>query len=259
MRSIFTSLFLAIGILASYGQQEQQSDTISTLQKLNEALENRSVESSSNFQSGFIGEMDKKQLLDGVLVTPNSSVKAQEEAPHLLRFGMPKVYLGPAQEENYSSYAFANDYAYYSNMPLANNMWLNTASTHETLPIVGAERNVSARLNYMPAKWIIFSGGPYATKYNAFNKHGNTFGVGGQMKVFLHERIRLNGYGQYSIYGKNDDMYVPGMFQQTYFGGSLEFKITKHFGIEGGIIRELNPFTGKWQNRTFIAPVFYGN
>ena len=107
--------------------------------------------------------------------------------------------------------------------------------------------------------WLVVSAGPYGAKYNLFGATYNDVGVNGAVKFILHDRIRLNGYGQYSVNGDRNGVAGPlmNMYPQTYYGGTIEVKITKNFGIEGGVIRELNPFNGKWVNRPYFAPVFY--
>ena len=44
---------------------------------------------------------------------------------------------------------------------------------------------------------------------------------------------------------------------QRYYGGTIEVKITDRFGLEGGMERHLDPFSGKWKNTPVIRPVFY--
>jgi hypothetical protein len=48
------------------------------------------------------------------------------------------------------------------------------------------------------------------------------------------------------------------MYPQTSYGGSVEFKVTDSWGVMTGMEREFDPFRGKWVNRPFIFPVFYG-
>ena len=103
------------------------------------------------------------------------------------------------------------------------------------------------------------SGGPYASKYSTYSADFNDFGASGSMKFIVTDRVRFNAYGQYSINADRNRIGGPlmGMYPHTYYGGTMEFKISDKFGIEAGMIRELNPFTCKWENKPIIAPVFY--
>ena len=182
------------------------------------------------------------------------------------------LYTGPPLESiTVTNYPFINDYTFSSARKLSDDVWLTTSSIQRTYPTLGAQRTIRANFNYQPLDWLVISGGPYASKYNLGESYLNNFtmgthfnayndvGVGGAFKFILHDRIRLNVYGQYSVYGKENKIHGPmmNMFPQTFYGGTIELKITEKFGIEGGLIRELNPINGKWQNRTIIAPVFY--
>ncbi|MDR2955884.1 MAG: hypothetical protein LBV43_12465 [Prevotella sp.] len=184
-----------------------------------------------------------------------------EDLPSV-NLGLPPldVYLGPPVESNtFTRNPFANDYSYYSGMDLSDDLWFTSSSIQRTYPLLGSVRSVNLNLNYQPTEWLVISGGTYGAKYHLGGNAYNDVGANGALKFILHDRVRVNGYGQYSVNQKTNHVQGPmmGMFPQTYYGGSLELKITEKFGVEGGIIRELNPFNGKWVNRTFIAPVFY--
>ena len=111
----------------------------------------------------------------------------------------------------------------------------------------------------MLTDWLSVGAGPYASKYSLYGINSNDVGINGSIKFKLTDNISINGYGQYSAYAKQNNVYGPlmNMYPTTYFGGTLEYKITGKFGIEAGIVRELNPFNGKWENKPYFAPVFY--
>lgn len=170
------------------------------------------------------------------------------------------VYLGPPLENNiFTRYPFANDYSFVSGMVISNKAWLSSSSRQHGYPTLGAVRSVGVNFNYMPTDWLTVSAGPYGSKYHFYGLNNNDVGINGSLKFRLTDKVSINGYGQYSVFADQNRVYGPlmNMYPSTYYGGTLEFKITQKFGIEGGIIRELNPFTGKWVNRPYFAPVFY--
>ncbi|MDR0823816.1 MAG: hypothetical protein LBN74_01900 [Prevotella sp.] len=203
----------------------------------------------------------------------NSYEPLQKEDVKPIELNLPPldIYTGPPVESNtFTRYPFANDYRYDSGMSLGDGAWLSSASIQSTYPLIGASRTVSVRFNYQPSDRFIFSGGPYVAKNVLYGAHYNNknvlygtqyndMGVTGSAKFILTDRVRINAYGQYSAYGKDHGVgpYMSGMYPQTYYGGTIEVKITDKFGIEGGVIRELNPFNGKWENRPYFSPVFY--
>jgi len=250
MKNLVFILLFAIPAMA-HSQTESPFDTIHPLKKeslqLNEKLDRYLDLSPSNDKNNQL--KSKASLYETMQLDDKKSIDLN--LPPL------NIYTGPPLESNtFTRNPFANDYSYYSGLGISDEAWLTSSSIQATYPTLGAIRSVNLHLNYQPAGWVVFSGGPYGAKYNLGGNAYNDVGVNGSLKFILHDRIRLNGYGQYSV-NKNVQGPMMGMYPQTYYGGSVELKITEKFGVEGGVIRELNPFNGKWVNRTFIAPVFY--
>lgn len=240
---------------ATYAQTESSLDTIKPLKSR---------------------DLNKREKLENYLKTDDSGISSTLGAPksslaepkitgvdiNRLELKIPKldIYQGPPLESNtFTRNPFANDYSFSSGLGISDQLWLSSSSSQNTYPTIGAIRNINLSINYQATDWLIISGGSYAAKYNIGGNSFNDTGVNANMKFILGDRIRFNAFGQYSAYGKRNGINsMKGMYPQSYYGGSLEIKITQKFGIEGGIIRELNPFNGKWENRTYVAPVFYG-
>lgn len=187
-------------------------------------------------------------------------LKVETEDRKELKLPPLNVYTGPPLENNtFTRLQFLNDYSFRSGMVLSDRAWLSSYSAQTGYPTLGAVRTVSLNFNYQPTDWLTIGAGPYGSKYNFYGFHNNDVGVNGSIKFKLTDRISINGYGQYSVFADHNKVYGPmmNMFPSTYYGGTLELKLTDKFGIEGGIMRELNPFTGKWENRPYFAPVFY--
>lgn len=74
----------------------------------------------------------------------------------------------------------------------------------------------------------------------------------------LYNRFSMNLYGGYSYNSFNNSKinsvtyapYVPS----TYFGGSVEYSITKNIGVEIGILRNYNSANKKWETMYIAAP-----
>ncbi|MBK5722216.1 hypothetical protein JGH11_15175 [Dysgonomonas sp. Marseille-P4677] len=264
MKNLFYILLFIISTSA-YGQTEIPKDSFPPLKKgnldLNESLDNYLNFNNKN-ETGY--KFQNKIVSDYEALREKGVNKVMD-----LKFPPIDVYLGPPLESNeFTRFPFANDYSYYSGYTFSDNMWITSSSIQNTYPSLGAVRSIGMNFNYQPLDWLRISAGPYGSKYNFINLynndnnrmgHYNDVGVSGALKFILHDRIRLNAYGQYSVYGGRNGVQGPmmNMYPQTYYGGTIELKITEKFGIEGGVIRELNPFNGKWVNRPYFAPVFY--
>ncbi len=253
MRKLVFILLIVI-TTAVYSQTEVPKDSFPPLKKetlnLDEKLDNYLRFDSQTGASSF-----------STVNTPNYQPLQKEELKMSNIYIPPlDVYVGPPLENNsFTSYPFANDYSFYSGYPISDQTWLTSSSIQSGYPTLGAVRSVNLNFNYQPADWLVISAGPYGAKYNLYGNQYNDVGVNGAVKFILHDRIRLNGYGQYSVNSDRNRVQGPmmGMYPQTFYGGTIEVKLTNKFGIEGGVIRELNPFNGKWVNRPYFAPVFY--
>jgi hypothetical protein len=245
-------ILLLLGSITAYSQDETPKDSFPPLKKGSLKMGERPENYLNPDISGNKPAMTRYDLYQPL----------QKEDVKEINLNLPPldIYQGPPVEgNNFTRYPFANDYSYYSGMYVSDGAWLSSSSIQNAYPTIGAVRTVNMRFNYQPADWLVISGGPYGSKYALYGANYNDAGVGGSMKFILHDRVRINGYGQYSVRGKHNGVAGPmmGMYPQTYYGGTIELKISEKFGIEGGIIRELNPFNGKWVNRPYIAPVFY--
>jgi len=258
MRKLVFILSFTISISLFAQQEELPKDSIPEIKKenfkFNEKLDNYLKSDADSESKDDKNEIFNRKLPDYDLSEKNYKKSFELNLPPL------DLYTGPPLENNtFSHFPFVNDYSFSSGLKLSDNSWLTSFSGHETYPTLGAIRTVDMKFNYQPLDWLVISAGPYGAKYNLGTRWFNDVGASGAVKFILHDRIRLNAYGQYSAFTDKNGVHGPlmNMYPQTYYGGTLEVKISDKFGIEGGVIRELNPFTGKWENRPYFAPVFY--
>ena len=270
MRKVLFTLAMAIISLTSYSQTDTPNDSISPTFKLKikPATENDRLKNYLN--------IDRPVQLDSTYRL-STFTPLKKEVGESIDFVVPtlKTYKGPPLGNEVPPlnphFPFAENYAYAGFFGLSDRLWATSLSTNQMLPSVGRIRTVNLQLNYQLTDWMYVSGGPYASKYsmNVWEldgteltrlKHYNDFGVTGSMKFIATDRIHFNAYGQYSINAKDNRVGASSVFElypHTYYGGTMEFKISEKFGIEAGMLRELNPFTGKWENKPIIIPKFY--
>lgn len=284
MKNLVFILLLVISPL-SYSQTKVSGDSLPSIKK--ESMQLDEIKFGATSAKGLNEKLDNYLDLDAPIINENKFLykksslydpikeDGSEIKPFDLRLPPLNIYQGPPLESNtFSRNPYINDYRFSSFKPLSEGLWLSSSSIQETYPILGAVRNVDMNINYQPSDWLVLSGGAFVSKYNLggsvigdrgknmdpkfiFGSY-NDAGVKGNIKFILHDRIRLNGFGQYSAYGKENGVPSMGMmYPQSYYGGSLEIKITEKFGVESGVVRELNPFNGKWENRPYFTPVFY--
>lgn len=269
MKRIVFVLLLIIAVFRVYGQEKMPNDSTSRMKQL---LAKPANERLNNYL-----QMDAPQPMDTIfrldIITP-----LQKPAPKPIDFVVPPLntYVGPPLTTDYvlnPHFPYADNYTYAGLWGISDRAWATSLSTNNRYPSIGRMRSVDIQLNYKLTDWMYVSGGAYASKYavdasiykaytmrnDNHTTHLNDWGVNSSMKFILSDRVRFNAYGQYSINADKNKLGGPlmDMYSQTYYGGTIEVKITDKFGIEGGMLRELNPFTGKWVNKPIIMPVFY--
>ena len=238
------------------GQTDSHNDSIATILKLfpsnldNEELNNYlQIDKSSEIKFESF-----KPEFQPTLPSGNDRMKAM--IPTVNVYYYPTINLSPTN----SYIPLGNDYSLHATYPLADGLYLSSYSGSREYLGMGGIRRVDASLGYEPTDWMTISAGPYVSKYAINNNQFDDYGVSGALRFKAGERIRFNVYGQYSGAADKNNIGGPmsSMFNPTYYGGTIEFKVNDTFGIEAGMLRELNPFTGKWVNTPIITPVFYG-
>lgn len=136
---------------------------------------------------------------------------------------------------------------------------LGLIGQRQSYPGMGFSNSVAVRQTWTPTDGITLSGGIYVSD-NLF--HTNRFkdlGVSGRVRIKVAERVALTGFGNYSLYnsGSGGTPLPPMMYPQNNYGGGVQLRLTDKFGLEGGVRRDYNVFTRKWETSPYILPVFY--
>jgi hypothetical protein len=136
--------------------------------------------------------------------------------------------------------------------------WINTSRTSSSYYGVGGVYTVDANFNHEIGNFGVLTAGVYASKFNVYKSYYNNAGVNGNFKIKISDRLSMNLFGQYTPLEKTSEMQMmTSMYPQSYYGGSIEFKVTDKWGIITGATREFDVFSRKWVTNPFIMPVFY--
>lgn len=256
MKTIFTFLLIALSLNLFYAQTDSSKDSVPTFnqQGNNIGISDPVKGSKANPETQNSSESNTQVTINGM--SSDSAVKR-------LNLYVPEFYVGPMSNTKRipTTFILENEYSYNNYHPLGERAGLSTISSLNIYPGLGAVNTIGGSVGYRLSDWWDVSAGSYISKYSIYGNSFNDIGLNGSMKFHLNDRFSINTFGQYSIYGDKKQMVggnFPGMFPQSYYGGTLEYKINEKFGIQGGMVRELDPMTGKWKNIPVIAPVFYG-
>jgi hypothetical protein len=151
------------------------------------------------------------------------------------------------------------DDRFYNQYSINRRSWINTSMSSTNYYGLGGVYTVGANINRKLGEFGVLTGGVYASKYNNYNNFSNSTGVNGNFKIILTDRISINAFGQYSTGGNTTGIapYLSTLYPTSFYGGSLEFKVTDKWGIITGASNEFDVFSRKWVTRPFIMPIFY--
>lgn len=257
MRTQLIAIFTLLTTIC-YGQAMSEKDSTSLIKEKNEQLLNYKLQLGT-------GGSEKKSSLDS---NSNSSSEyrvdnssdVQEEALDMHLF-VRKFYQGPMHEylSNPVGNPFADDYKSYGHFKITGRDWISTTSSNTTYPTLGSLNLINVNYNYQFSDRMRGTVGTYGGRYFYQMNPNYDFGVNGSLRFELTDNLSVITFGQYSARGNMNKVGGDNgwMFPQTNYGGVAEFKITDGFGIQSGVMRELNPMTGRWKTIPIFAPVFF--
>lgn len=119
--------------------------------------------------------------------------------------------------------------------------------------------SVGMQFDYQITDWLEVNPGLFGERYEFFGSRFSDYGVNGHVGIRAHERVKFHMRGRYSLRNGSNSVVNRDvmMHPQNMFGGGIEFKINQTISIEAGVNRELNPWTGKWENKPYIMPIFH--
>jgi hypothetical protein len=71
----------------------------------------------------------------------------------------------------------------------------------------------------------------------------------------LHERIRINTFGQYSVREGMNPALAPMINGGNYYGGEIQFKLFKNIGFGVGFVNSY--YRKDWTTTPFARPVAF--
>jgi hypothetical protein len=113
-------------------------------------------------------------------------------------------------------------------------------------------------LNFAVTERFYIQGGAYGANDSVFGNRQNDYGFNADVGLWLTDRVKVAGMGQYSVRnGRGQMSQGMGMYPQTYYGGYIEFKVTEDFGVRGGAKREFDVRKQKWVTTPYFEFVSY--
>ncbi len=154
-----------------------------------------------------------------------------------------------------------NSLLHYPVYHLGENSMLYMSRTNDLMPGMADVNNINLGMKMQPTEGWYLDISNSAYKYRDFTGIYNDYTINASSYISLSDNFGINVYGSYSTQAMNNTNagsipYSP-FAPYSYYGGSLEYKITDKFGIEVGMLRQYNTWRRKWENVYFAAPKFY--
>lgn len=252
MKAQLIVLFMLLSAIC-YGQTVSENDSLRFNKEKSEQLLNNNLQQGTH-------TLDRKKLLDDD--TPfNKTVSDPNVMPDVpdMNITAPQVQV-PLRNylANPISNPFADDYKYDGYYKITGRDWISTTSLNTTYPSLGSLNLINVNYNYQFSDRMSGSAGAYGTRYFYLMNLNYDYGINSSLRYQVTDRFSIIAFGQYSAMGNSNKVGGDNgwMFPQTHYGVAAEFKFTDKVSIQGGMMRELNPMSGKWRNVPFIKPVF---
>lgn len=197
-----------------------------------------------------------RQELRRDLLSPSMEIKKPLTLNFPLQYETP-TYQTPKHNLHLDRISFPS-YPVYS---VGDNSVFYMNQTQDLMPGVASANAVTAGFKVQATEnWYIDISNS-ANKYRDFTGIYNDYTINASSYISLSDNFGINAFGSYSTQSMNNAHagsipYSP-FAPNSYFGGSVEFKITDKFGIEAGMLRQYNAWRRRWENVYFVAPKFY--
>ena len=145
-------------------------------------------------------------------------------------------------------------------MPLTGgeNHALGLTGSRQRYPSMGFSNSLTAGYSWSPTDGITLYGNLRLSDNMYHLNRFKDISVSGRARVRVTDGLWINGYGNYTLYNNAGPQQMPmGLFPTNSYGGTIEVRITDGFGIEGGVMREYDPFRRRWVTNPYVMPVFY--
>lgn len=127
-------------------------------------------------------------------------------------------------------------------------IWLE--GEQNSLPGIGRINEASALWSQQLTSHLSLQASVVATQLHMEFFHRHVLQLKAQMCYRLTDRLTFHLFGSYDT----GNPYNPYGRQ---WGGSLDWQITPRFGIEGGVRRNYNAVTGRWETLPIAAPYYH--
>ena len=151
---------------------------------------------------------------------------------------------------------YAHDFQRSGVIARAGSGYLAGASSRVSMP--GLVNAASASLSWTQPvnERLTLTAGLSGEKYHAGRAVWNQFGVWGNARYQLNDRLSLNAFGQYYHQQPFHDVAMMAYQQGSRYGGSLGIKMSDKVSLDVGAQRYYDPYTHTWKTVPILAPTF---
>ncbi len=151
---------------------------------------------------------------------------------------------------------WAHDYSRSGVIARSGTGYLSGASSRVSMPGLVNMASASVAWTQPIDDNLTLTAGVTGEKYHAGRSVWNQFGVWGNARYRLNDRLSLNAFGQYYHEPTFNDVAMMSYQSTSRFGGSLGIKVSEHVSLDVGAQRYYDPYTHTWKTIPILAPTF---
>lgn len=161
--------------------------------------------------------------------------------------------LEPSQWGVVNSPFVMEDYSYGESRQLSDHWYMHGAHSYDFYYGMGAMRSAQVGWAYVPNEKWRFDLSVSAAKYVFDAGMGNRFAVSGLLSYSFNDYVSAYLFGSYT---PSYNFYSPAMMPYlgySNFGGAFSFA-NEYVGVDVGMKRYLDPFSGRWETQPIVMP-----
>ena len=149
---------------------------------------------------------------------------------------------------------YSNNYSRGGVIAMGGGGYLMGASSYSAMPALGNVGSASLHWVQPLGERLVVAAGASGEKYHFDRDAWNAYAVSAAVRFHFTDRLSLNAWGNYAFNQRFHSMAAMPYIGTSEYGGSLSMQMSQRFGMELGVRRYYDTYTGQWRTVPVIAP-----
>ena len=158
------------------------------------------------------------------------------------------------QDYHFPMNPYARDWASSGVIARAGEGYFAGSGSFQSYPALGNIARASLSLTQPVGENLTLTMGISGNKYHIGRDAWNDYGVFGNARFRLNDRLALKAFGQYYTNPVASSVGAISFTTASSYGGSLDIKMSDKFSLDVGAQRYYDPYTRTWHTVPILAP-----